>query len=139
MWAIIFFTSSELASVFLISPHFSPQDPLYFFCLIPSLPFVLLLVSVSWLESKLLSSFCCWCVCGGSCAETRTRAEQTEIASSPLAELQPTILCNHYTHIHKGTKQSMCLTMPPTINQPLHNYTNKPHQDDSDQPLNTDL
>lgn len=101
MLAVIFLNSSEWASVFLISPHFSPQDPLYYFCLVPSLPFVLLSVSVSWLENKLLSSFVVGVFVEG--AERKLGQEQNKRQLLHLPWLNFTPWYSVTTHTHTQT------------------------------------
>lgn len=99
MWAFIFFTSSEWASVFLISPHFSPQDPVYFFCLIPSLPFVLRSVSISWLENKLLSSFVAGVFVEGAVRKLGQEQNKRQLLHLPWLNFNP-LYSVTTTHTH---------------------------------------
>ncbi len=117
-----FFTSSDWASVFLISPHLCPHGPLYFFCLVPSLPFGLL--SVSWLKIKLLHSFVVGVFVERAVRKLGEEQNKRQLLLLPWLNFNPlySVITIH-TLTHKGTKQSMCLTMPPTINQQLHKQT----------------
>lgn len=117
MWAVIFLTSSEWASVFLISPHFSPQDPLYYFCLIPSLPFVLLSVSVSWLENKLLSSFVVGVFVEGAERKLGQEQNKRQLLHLPWLNFTP----QYSATAHTWTQNSLCISQ--CLLQSISHYT----------------
>lgn len=90
---------------------------MYYFCLIHSLSFVLLSVSVSWLENKLLSSFVVGVFVEGAVRKLGQDQNKQQLLHLPCLNFTPTVT----THTHARTQNSLCISQ--CLPQSISHYT----------------